>query len=95
MPNPNQYKQGPKREHDECVMAIHKETGKFFGGKGSGTHIGYPKKGPLKSAMTNADVKHEDFYFVSISFDERGLPTLTLLEGSPETLLDPIPEEGN
>ncbi|QIW88634.1 hypothetical protein P59_036 [Bacillus phage P59] len=93
----NRYKQknDPVREHDQCVMAVHKETGKFFGGKGSGTHIGYSKKGYLKSAMTNADVQHDDYYYVGISFDDKGLPTLTLLEGSPDSLLDPIPEEDN
>lgn len=92
---PRRYENNVNREQDLCVMAVHKETGKFFGGKGNGTHVGYSKKHYLKSAITNAGRTHDDYYYVSISFDNRGLPTLTLLEGSPEGLLNPVPKEGN
>lgn len=69
--------------HDSCIVAVHKETGKMFGGKGKGTHIGYPKLGYLKTAMTNAGIKDKSQYrFVQLSFNEDGLPTLTLLEES-------------
>jgi hypothetical protein len=61
-------------------MAVNRTTGKFFGGKKNGTHIGYPKINYLKSAMTNARVRKSDYYFVMISFDERMVPTLTNLE---------------
>lgn len=74
------------REKDQCVMAVHKKTGKFFGGKGRGTSVGYSKIGFLKSAMTNAKTSHDDYFFVGISFDRTGLPTLTLLEGSPDNV---------
>jgi hypothetical protein len=90
--NKYQQKNKPSREQDKCIMAVHRETGKFFGGKGSGTHVGYSRIGHLKSAMTNADRKHDDYYFVSLSFDKYGLPEITLLEGSPNTLLDLNPE---
>ncbi|MEI5905614.1 hypothetical protein WAK64_00860 [Bacillus spongiae] len=59
-----------------CHMAVHKTTGEFFGGKKNGTHIGYPKRQFLKSAMTNADIKHAEYHFVSLSFDENFTPTL-------------------
>ena len=77
--------------HDQCIMAVQKGTGKLFGGKRS--HIGYAKKQYLKSSLTIAGENHEDYYFVGITFDKQGLPKLTLLEGSPESLLDLIPEE--
>jgi hypothetical protein len=79
--------------HDQCIIAVQKGTGKLFGGRRS--HIGYAKEGPLKSSLTIAGENHEDYYFVGIRFDKQGLPTLTLLEGSPESLLDLIPEEDN
>lgn len=64
---------------NECYMAINKTTGQFFGGKKTGTHIGYPKLNFLKSAMTNARVNKDAYHFVMISFDENLTPTLTKL----------------
>jgi hypothetical protein len=60
-------------------MAVHKETGQYFGGKKNGTHIGYPKINFLKSAMTNAEVNKGDYHFISLSFDEHLTPTFTKL----------------
>lgn len=60
-----------------CYMAIHKETGYYFGGKKNGTHIGYPRINFLKAAMTNAKVNKDDYRFISLSFDELIRPTLT------------------
>jgi hypothetical protein len=65
---------------DKCYMAVNKETMQFFAGKKQRTHIGYPKLNFLKSAMTNAKVSKEDYYFAVLSFDERGMPTLTKVE---------------
>jgi hypothetical protein len=62
---------------DKCYMAVNKETGNFFGGKKQRTHIGYPKLNFLKSAMTNAKVNKDAYFFVSISFDENLVPTLS------------------
>ncbi|MDR7001635.1 hypothetical protein [Neobacillus niacini] len=59
---------------DKCYMAVNKKTGEFFGGKKQRTHIGYPKLNFLKSAMTNARVNKDEYYFVSISFDENMFP---------------------
>lgn len=75
-----------KRVQDLCIMAVHKKTHKFFGGKAGGTHVGYNKKQYLKSAMSLAGAKHDDYYYVSMSFNSIGLPELTLLEGKPEHL---------
>lgn len=61
---------------DKCYIAVNKETHKFFGGKKAGTHIGYPKINYLKAAMTNAEVNHDDYYFMVLSFNENGSPTL-------------------
>jgi hypothetical protein len=65
---------------DKCYMAVNKETMQFFGGKKQRTHIGYPKLNFLKSAMTNAKVSKDDYYFAVLSFDERGMPTLNKVE---------------
>jgi hypothetical protein len=61
-------------------MAIHKETGEYFGGKKQGTHIGYPKLNFLKSAMTNAKVNKVEYHFIMLSFDEHLQPELTRIE---------------
>lgn len=61
---------------DKCYMAVDKKTHHFFGGKKAGTHIGYPKLNYLKSAMTNAQVNKDDYYFVEFSFNENGSPQL-------------------
>lgn len=74
------------RAHDDCVVAVHKETHKFFGGKAGGTHIGYSKKQYLKSAISHAKLSHDDYYYVKISFNEHGMPQLTRLEGFPNSL---------
>lgn len=63
-----------------CYMAVTKTSGTFFGGKKQGTHIGYPKLNFLKSAMTNAKVNKDDYFFISISFDENLIPTLTKVD---------------
>jgi hypothetical protein len=60
-------------------MAVNKTTHQFFGGKKQGTHIGYPKLNFLKSAMTNAKVNKDAYYFVALSFNENGLPELTAI----------------
>jgi hypothetical protein len=65
---------------DKCYMAVNKETMQFFGGKKQRTHIGYPKLNFLKSAMTNAKVNKDDYYFAVLNFDERGMPSLTKIE---------------
>jgi FAD synthase len=65
--------------HERCYVAVHKKTGKFFGGKKQGTHIGYPKLNFLKSAMTNAKVNKDGYYFVVLEFNENGLPVLTAI----------------
>jgi hypothetical protein len=62
---------------DKCYIAVDKKTGNFFAGKKQRTHIGYPKLNFLKSAMTNAKVNKDAYFFVSISFDENMTPTLT------------------
>lgn len=83
-----EYKYGEAGDHhDDCIVAVHKETGQMFGGKGKGTHIGYPKIGYLKTAMTNAGIKDKSNYrFIKLSFNQVhsdiGLPTLTLLDDS-------------
>jgi hypothetical protein len=60
-------------------MAVHTKTGKLFVGKS--TQTGYSELKHLKSAMTYWGIKDKSGYqFVSISFDERLTPTLTLLE---------------
>lgn len=61
---------------DKCYIAVNKETHEFFGGKKQRTHIGYPKLNFLKSAMTNAKVNKGDYYFMVLSFNENGAPTL-------------------
>jgi hypothetical protein len=61
---------------DKCYMAVNKNTHQFFGGKKQGTHIGYPKINFLKSAMTIAKVNKDAYYFVVLSFNENGAPTL-------------------
>lgn len=71
--------------HDSCIIAAHKESGKMFGGKGKGTHIGYSQIGHLKAAMTHAGIKDKsEYYFIKLSFNEvegqLGAPTITLLE---------------
>lgn len=77
----------PGDRHGACIVAVHKETGNMFGGKGKGTHIGYPQLGYLKAAMTHAGIKDKSQYrFIKLSFNEVegqiGLPTITLLEES-------------
>jgi hypothetical protein len=57
------------REHIECWVAIHKETGKFFGGKGTGTQTGFSSKRDLKVSMTNAKVNHLDYYIAPLVVD--------------------------
>lgn len=73
------------REHDDNIMAVHRVTGKLFGGKSTGTQVGYSKIGPLKAAMTLAEVNPDEFMFIKVSFTEgsfsRPTPTLTYLEG--------------
>lgn len=67
------------RIQDQCVMGVHKETGKMFGGKASGTCVGYTKKQYLKAAMKHAHVDHKDYYFVSVNFtDILHIPTITM-----------------
>jgi hypothetical protein len=61
---------------DKCYIAVNKNTHQFFGGKKQGTHIGYPKLNFLKSAMTNAKVNKDAYYFVVLTFNENGTPTL-------------------
>lgn len=72
------------REHDDCIMAVHKETGKMFGGSTNGAKVGYSKIGHIKTAMTVAKVNHDDYFFVKLSFTEgsfsRPTPTFTYLE---------------
>ena len=63
-----------------CYMAIHKETKQYFGGKKSGTHIGYPKINYLKAAMTNADVNKEDYYYICAEIDIHLTPTVSLID---------------
>lgn len=72
------------REHDCSYMAVHRETGKLFGGKGRGTSTGYNQKRFLKSAMTEAKVNHDDYYIISLSIKDH-LPELSLIEGTPIT----------
>lgn len=74
----------PGMDRENCIVAVKKSNGKFFGGKAAGTHIGYPQINYLKAAMTHAKVKHSDYRFVQLSFNEDGVPTLTLLEDSHE-----------
>jgi hypothetical protein len=73
------------REKDNNIMAVHKVTGKMFGGKASGTHVGYDTLGHLKQAMKYAEVSTDEFFFVKLSFTEgdfsRPTPTFTYLEG--------------
>lgn len=56
------------RSHDDVYMAVHKMTGKMYGGKKNGTHIGYSKVGALKSAMTLDKLNRDDYHFVKLSF---------------------------
>ena len=88
---PNKYKQYDEsevdRDHKLNVMAVHKETGLFFGGKKNGTHIGYPKLASVKKALTAADRDTKDYYYVGLAFTPYGLPTITLLEGAPNNPL--------
>jgi hypothetical protein len=76
----NGYEDKTVRDHDECIIAVHKETGKMFGGKAAGSHIGYHKVGALKNAMNLAKRPYEDYRFIRLGFNEQGVPTLTLLE---------------
>jgi hypothetical protein len=64
---------------DKCYMAVNKTTHAFFGGKKQRTHIGYPKLNFLKSAMTNAKVNKDAYYFVVLEFNENGSPVLTAI----------------
>jgi hypothetical protein len=91
--NGKEYTTGePGDHHDVCIVAVHKKTGQMFGGKGKGTHMGYPKMGYLKTAMTNAGITDKSQYrYVKLSFNEVegqiGLPTLTMLnESGKETI---------
>jgi hypothetical protein len=71
------------REHNDCIIAVHKTTGLMFGGKAAGTNVGYSKLGALKSAMTLAHKKHEDYRFVKLSFNGSAgvnVPEITLIE---------------
>ncbi len=60
----------------KCFMAVHKETGKFFISN-KGARSGYSKINFLKSSMSNAEAKYEDYMFVSLSFDENLTPVIT------------------
>lgn len=64
----------------ECYVAIHKQTGEYFGGKRSGTHIGYPKINFLKSAMTNAKANKDDYKFYKFSFVDKEFPVVIKVE---------------
>lgn len=75
------YTDNTKRDHDQCIVAVHKETHKMFGGKAAGTNVGYSKIGPLKSAIRYSGRDPEDYYYVSLAFREHGVPELTKLEG--------------
>lgn len=69
----------------ENVMAVHKETGEIFVGKR--TQTGYSKEQYLKSALTYASKKKEDYLFVSMSFESIGdnlAPKLTVLNENKE-----------
>lgn len=71
------------REHNECIIAVHKTTGLMFGGKAAGTHIGYSKMGALKNAMNLAEKKYEDYRFIKLSFNGTAgvnIPEITLIE---------------
>lgn len=64
----------------ECYVAIHKQTGEYFGGKKSGTHIGYHKINFLKSAMTNAKVDKDGYYYYILSFIDKEFPVVFKVE---------------
>jgi hypothetical protein len=71
------------REHSECIVAVHKETGLMFGGKAAGTHIGYSKMGALKNALNLAKKDYRDYRYVKLSFNGTagiGIPEITLLD---------------
>jgi hypothetical protein len=72
MGNPHRWRKQPNRSHRTCYIALHKETHEMFGGKAAGTHIGYPEPRHIKTAMRNADINPEDYYFVCLEFDEKG-----------------------
>jgi hypothetical protein len=64
-----QEKKETQRAHESCWVAIHKETGLFFGGKGTGTQTGYSHKRYLSSAMTEAKVNKDDYYIAPLVVD--------------------------
>lgn len=82
---------GTNRAHEEVFIAVHRQTGRMYGGKKNGTHIGYSKLGALKSAMTIDKLNKEDYHFISLTFVPDGesvvgedtplSPEFTILEG--------------
>lgn len=60
------------REHEVCILAVHKKKGKMFGGKKNGSHIGYPKIGFLKAALRNVNEDPKDYDYVELLLDEHG-----------------------
>ena len=68
------------RQHEAAYFAVHKENHTIFGGNKSGTGLGYPKVGFLRSAMTNARLNHEDYEIHKLTINPYGMPNIVTVQ---------------